>query len=102
MKKTSKTHPLRIDAVDVPGTTGVIGMTLCPGKVQTNGLSGEWKRDLNLDLRVIQEWGASTLVSLMQPQELLAVQVSELPARIPPGMTHVLLPILDGALPTNV
>ena len=99
MKKTSKTHPLRIDAVNVPGTTGVIGMTLCPGKVQTNGLSGEWKRDLNLDLQVIQEWGASTLVSLMQPHELLSFQVSELPARIPPGMTHVLLPILDGGVP---
>jgi hypothetical protein len=53
--------PLRIDAVTVPGTGGLIGMTICPGKDEYAGLgipSGPWKRDLDLDLLVIREWGA--------------------------------------------
>lgn len=99
MKKTSKTHPLIINAVDVPTTTGTIGMTLCPGKVQKSAMSGDWARDLNTDLGAIQEWGASTLVTLMEPHELEAFKVSALPESIPEGLAHFTLPIVDGGVP---
>ena len=42
--QTSSTSPLRIDAVSVPGTTGLIGMTFCPGKKDLD-LGGFWDRD---------------------------------------------------------
>ena len=99
MKRTSITSPLIINAVSVPGIMGKIGMTLCPGKVQKHGLTGEWERDLAMDLKAIQDWGTSTLVTLMAPKELEAVKVPGLPAEIPSGMTHLLLPIPDGGVP---
>ena len=43
--QTSITSPLRIDTVPVPGTTGLIGMTFCPGKKDLE-LGGFWDRDL--------------------------------------------------------
>ncbi len=43
---TSHTHPLRIDDADIPGVPGAIGITLCPGKVQSGAVSGSWERDL--------------------------------------------------------
>jgi hypothetical protein len=52
--------PLRIDAVEVPGNGGLIGMAVCPGKDEYTGLGippGPWKRDLELDLQVISDRG---------------------------------------------
>jgi ADP-ribosyl-[dinitrogen reductase] hydrolase len=60
--------PLQIDAVEVPGSGGLIGMAVCPGKDEFAGLGippGPWKRDLELDLQVIRDWGAQALVSLI-------------------------------------
>ena len=101
MKQTSITHPLRIDYVNAPGTSGVIGMTLCPGKVQKSALSGDWQRDLELDLEAIQAWGGSTIVTLMKQEELDAFKVPDLHERIPDGMKHFNLPITDGGVPDN-
>jgi len=99
MPKTSLTHPLRIDSVRVPGTQGLIGMTLCPGKVQDSALSGEWRRDLGLDLETIRAWGCQILVTLMERGELARFQVDDLFDRIPAGMAHVHLPMPDGGTP---
>jgi len=99
MKRTSATHPLQINAVAVPGTTGQIGMTLCPGKVQSNALSGTWDRDLEADMEAIEHWGASTVISLMEPHELKAVKVPHLPHRASAKMQHYALPIRDGGTP---
>jgi len=97
--RTSLSHPLRIDEVPVPGTMGVIGMTLCPGKIQQNGITGAWARDLEKDLQAIETWGATTMVSLLQPHELRAVRVADLPGQAAVRMKHYLLPIPDGGLP---
>lgn len=73
--------PLRIDAVTVPGTGGLIGMTICPGKDEYAGLgipSGLWKRDLDLDLQVIRDWQAKALVTLIDLFEFARLSV-------PPG-----------------
>lgn len=99
MKMTSATHPLRIDPLAVPGCPGLIGMTLCPGKSGRSSISGAWNRDLGTDLQVIRDWGASTLVTLMEPAEMASYKVGDLARRLPEGMAHHLLPIVDGGVP---
>lgn len=79
--KTSGTHPLRIDAVAIPGTAAALGMTLCPGKKQPGGSSGPWWRDLDTDLAAIRDWGAAVLVTLFEDHEFRALQVTGLPRR---------------------
>jgi len=99
MQKNSLTHPLRIDSVPVPGTGGLIGMTLCPGKVLDSPYSGQWRRDLGLDLEAIRAWDCQILVTLMERDEMARFQVADLPDRIPEGMEHVHLPIPDAGIP---
>ena len=99
MQRTSLTHPLKIDTLTVPGTTGQIGMTFCPGKVQSNALTGSWHRDLETDIQAIEAWGASIIISLMQPHELKAVMVPHLPERASAKMKHFLLPMQDADIP---
>jgi len=99
MKQTSLTHPLRIDDLNVPGTSGTLGMTLCPGKVLDSPYSGDWHRDLGLDLEAVRAWGASALVTLMETWELEEYQVPDLPARVPEGIRHFHLPIPDTCVP---
>lgn len=102
MTKTSLTHPLRIDTVAVPGTAGVIGMTLCPGKVQTGGLSGDWKRDLAVDMAAIRAWGATVIISLMEPHEFQRFGVPGVAQAVPSGILHLQLPIPDAGVPDAV
>ncbi len=52
--RTSLTHPLQIAEVTAPGAKGAIGITFCPGKKQSNAMSGAWDRDLGLDLDAIR------------------------------------------------
>ena len=74
--KTSLTHPLKIDAMPCGG--GLLGMTLCPGKQAESYFGGQWERDLALDMGVIVDWGASTLVSLMEDHEFPKFGVPDL------------------------
>ena len=67
--KTSVSDPLRIAVVTPDGTQGRIGITLCPGKTDGTARFGPWARDLDLDLDVIQHWGATALISLIEDQE---------------------------------
>ncbi|MES1954179.1 cyclin-dependent kinase inhibitor 3 family protein [Salinisphaera hydrothermalis] len=76
--RTSITDPLRIDAVTVPGTSARIGMTICPGKKYPWGRHGAWHRDLEVDLAVIEHWGAHTLISLIEDREFETLQVAGL------------------------
>jgi hypothetical protein len=64
--KTSQDYPLQIDSVSVPDSTERIGMTFCPGKTQRGAMTGDWHRDLILDLKAIQTWGAPVIVNLMR------------------------------------
>lgn len=94
--KTSESHPLRIDAV-LPGHEwGLIGMSFCPGKKQFGALSGNWKRDLDLDLASVRDWGAAMVVSLLEEHEFSELQVEVLPARVQAaGMQWRYIPIRD-------
>jgi ADP-ribosyl-[dinitrogen reductase] hydrolase len=100
MKLTSAGRPLRIDAVEVSGGKGLIGMTLCPGKKEMNSFSGNWDRDLEADLKVIRDWGARAVVSLMEKEEMEWFGVADLPDKaVALGMLHYHLPIVDMHIP---
>jgi ADP-ribosyl-[dinitrogen reductase] hydrolase len=99
--KTSASHPLRIDEVNIPGCRGRIGMTFCPGKKQTNAASGNWDRDLETDLRAIKKWGASTLITLMEEKEFSELKVVDLPVYATKmGLEWIHLPIKDISSPS--
>jgi ADP-ribosyl-[dinitrogen reductase] hydrolase len=96
---TSQSHPLRIDSVKVPNG-GLIGMTICPGKKQGQSWSGSWFRDLATDLDAIQEWGATTIVTLMELDELVAVGADKIgEAAEARGLDWYFLPISDVSTP---
>ena len=100
MKLTSYRNPLRIDPVSPDHCTGVIGMTLCPGKKESGAITGDWDRDLDLDLKCISDWGAVALVSLMEKEEMAWYGVADLPEKaIRLGLDHYHLPIVDFDIP---
>jgi len=98
--------PLIIDAVPVPGTGGLIGMTICPGKDEYAGMgfpAGPWKRDLDLDLQVIRDWQAQALVTLIEEFEFELLSVPELPERARAfGLRWFHLPIVDVWVPDQM
>jgi ADP-ribosyl-[dinitrogen reductase] hydrolase len=95
--KTSLSDPLRIAAVSAPGIAGVIGLTLCPGKKDP---ARDWDRDLDIDLTVIQQWGAEVVVTLVEHHELGLLHVLSLPDAVARHrMRWVHLPIRDVSVP---
>ena len=102
MIRTSQTHPLRIDAVQIPGGQGLVGITFCPGKQQQEAMTGIWERDLETDLKCIIDWGASALVTLIEQHELESLGVADMPARVKAmGLEWYFLPIKDYHIPSS-
>lgn len=101
MKQTSQIDPLRIDSVQVNSLGGAIGMTLCPGRKVSSSASGEWDRDLDTDLAVIADWGATVLLSLIEPHEFETLGVAHMKQILSAGIAHFILPIVDGAVPSG-
>ncbi len=103
--ENSVISPLRISAVEVPGTDGLIGMAECPGRNEYTGLEipvGPWRRDLDMDLRVILDWQTRILVSLIEAHEFELLGVSELPEKtVKLGIRWLHLPIGDGCIPDS-
>lgn len=100
MIKTSQSHPLRIDAVQPSGVTGLVGMTFCPGKKQRDAMfGGHWDRDLEADLDVITSWGATALLCLIEDCELAELQVEQLEQEAQSRLAYYHLPIVDGDIP---
>ena len=94
--RTSLSHPLQIDELSIDGIDGILGLTLCPGKIDPYGLTASWKRDLIADMDVITEWGASAVVSLIEDSEFDLLHVPDLgPTVEKVGMTWYHLPIRD-------
>jgi ADP-ribosyl-[dinitrogen reductase] hydrolase len=97
---TSHTHPLRIDAVDIPGVPGKIGVTLCPGKVQRDAISGSWERDLRIDIVAVKSWGATAWLNLLTTTEMLDLKVGNIEVVVKgSGIRYYHLPIEDGSIP---
>lgn len=100
MMRTSLTHPLAIAELPVGSKGGVIGLTFAPGKHQKFAMTGAWARDLELDLCTIQNWGATHLISLLEPWEFKELGIERLPeVTAGKGISWHGLPITDGAAP---
>lgn len=100
--RTSHTHPLQIAEVRASASHGRIGITFCPGKQDRAASTGAWARDLSLDLDVIVSWGARLVLTLVEPAELVALQVPHLGEEVQRrgiGWRH--LPIPDYSVPTE-
>jgi ADP-ribosylglycohydrolase/protein-tyrosine phosphatase len=98
--RTSETHPLTIATLELESKPGRIGITFCPGKKQSNAITGAWDRDLRTDLKCIREWGAKHVVTLIEPWEIDALEVQELPSTCAAlGLQWHHAPIPDGSVP---
>ena len=98
--RTSSSSPLRIDSVEANGAGGVIGMTICPGKRGDSQFGSGWDRDLTTDLDAIRYWGATSLVTAMESDEMQKLGVGELgSAAAKARLEWFHLPISDGAIP---
>ena len=63
-------------------------------------MSGAWDRDLALDLDAIRNWGASAIVTLIEPKELTLLRVERLGEEVlRRNMLWFHLPIVDGSIP---
>jgi ADP-ribosyl-[dinitrogen reductase] hydrolase len=78
MKRTSLTHPLQIAVVTAGPEFGRVGITFCPGKYDPYAMTGEWDRDLALDLDKVRDWGAAAVVTLLEQKELMLLRVERL------------------------
>jgi len=76
--KTSFSHPLQIAEIRAGENMGKIGITFCPGKIQHDALSGRWKRDLKVDIKALAQWNAAAVLTLLEPHEIEALQVTDL------------------------
>lgn len=104
IRKTSTSHPLLIDFVEVGDRGAKLGMTLCPGKHQPDGSTGWWERDLESDLVRIAASGAAALVTLMEEPELEDMKVPAAAlaqAASKHGIEWHHLPIRDGSVPDS-
>lgn len=75
--RKSATHPLQIATLSTTAGSR-IGMTFCPGKRDLAAMTGPWDRDFHADLKVLNDWGATAFVTLMEAHELEQLGVSEL------------------------
>jgi ADP-ribosyl-[dinitrogen reductase] hydrolase len=63
-------------------------------------MSGEWNRDLALDLNMIRDWGAAAVVTLLEPKELALLRVESLGEEVlRRNMLWFHLPIVDVSTP---
>lgn len=98
MVRTSPTHPLMIDSF--PLGSGVVGMTLCPGRIGPSISGGDWDRDLEVDVGRMRDWGATIVVSLTENEEMARLRVGNLGSAVnAAGMQWLHLPIRDVGTP---
>ena len=105
-KRTSVTHPIRVDWVttQVGNQNGQIGITFAPGKKGDSSLGERWDRDLATDLdRLIREFKVGLLVSLVEDHELDLLSIPNLvEACNQRGIVILRVPVPDGLVPSKV
>ena len=99
--RTSITDPIRIDTIEIEKVS--LGLSLCPGKVQSGAISGDWNRDLASDLDKISKEGYDAVVSLIEDLEIdeLSVQGLKEDYVQSRGMEWIWAPIRDGGTPSD-
>jgi len=98
--RTSVSHPLQVAAVSAGKGMGRVGLTFCPGKKQPGAMTGAWDRDLEADLGAVADWGAVSVVTLVEEHELHALGVADLGAAVARrGLAWWHLPVRDVSVP---
>jgi protein-tyrosine phosphatase len=59
---------LSISVLELPNP-GLIGITPCPGRNHKDKLGGIWRRNLQQDLAQIVEWGADSVLTLLESKD---------------------------------
>jgi len=103
--KTSESHPIIvnfIDSIEFP-ILNQLGMTFAPGKKQRGALTGDWNRDLSMDLRRLREYyKTDILVSLVEDFELTELQITGLSDVCKAsGIELIRFEIRDGSVPAS-
>ena len=81
-----------------PSSCDLIGMSICPGKVDAFAYSGPCHRNLDEDLDTIAQWGANRVITLLEPEELSYLQVEKLGDEVRKrGMIWHHWPVIDGS-----
>jgi ADP-ribosylglycohydrolase/protein-tyrosine phosphatase len=92
--RTSITDPIKIDEIQL--CHGRLGLIFCPGKKGKSVFGKPWERDLQVDLEAVCQWGASTIITVMEESELAMLGVKELSSQGPSrGINWVHLPVQD-------
>ena len=97
--RTSRDSPLGIAELRLGPGEACLGLTICPGKKDR---SRQWDRDLGEDLDFVRDWGATTVVTLIEDHELRLLAVEDLGAEVERrGMDWMHLPIRDVDVPDD-
>ena len=99
MSGPAPTGPLVINSVTLAGGA-LLGMSHCPGRHGVDSDGRQWARALDADLQTIQAWGASAVLSLVEPHEFARLGVPDFAqaiARTP--LQWLPVPITDMATP---
>lgn len=87
------TSPLRITS---PASMPNLGLSICPGKIDPWAGSGPCVRNLSEDIETIREWGAQTVITLMEDFELTTLHVSKIGEAVKnAGMEWRHWPVID-------
>lgn len=100
--KTSESDPIGIAEI-ILDEQQKIGLSFCPGKTQPGAMSGDWKRDLEIDLERIRSHGYDVVVSLIESEEFVELEVETFHrgAVQKADMEWIWVPIVDGLTPTQ-
>jgi len=96
----ANTDANRIYTLEVPGRTGVIGMSACPGIRMESAKRGNTQRNLKRDIAAYREWGATGVVTLNEAPELQEIGLGDLGEQlVAAGFWWRHLPIIDMNVP---
>ncbi len=84
---------MRVDSL--PVSNGLVGLTLCPGKKGDSVFGAKWARDIDADIKAIQDWGASMVLTLVEAHELDKLGVPEFADKMRAAFDWHHLPIRD-------
>jgi ADP-ribosyl-[dinitrogen reductase] hydrolase len=63
-------------------------------------MTGEWERDLSLDLDAVRDWGTVAVVALLEPKELVLLKIERLGEEVlRRNMLWFHLPIVGVSIP---
>jgi len=93
--------PLEINHVSPGGSTGVIAMCCCPGRIERHVDGIQRQRDLEEDLLIVKDWSPDQVISLVEFHEFEGLGVPELPKRFESDFNWLHWPIRDLDAPSD-